>query len=109
MSDTDVNKVLDAVRDVDFPAGKDELLDAARRADAPEGVVKALRGIPPEEYQNREEVARSVRVPPDSDLGHSPGQRGEQARRGGRPGQSQYLRDVPKPPVEEEQERGREH
>ncbi|MGP4001595.1 hypothetical protein [Streptomyces sp. 8N706] len=26
----------------------------------------------------------------------------DRARKGGRPGQSQHLRDVPKPPVEEE-------
>ncbi|MFE1751680.1 hypothetical protein [Streptomyces anandii] len=47
-------------------------------------------------------MARSVRVDPDSDLGLSPAKRAEQAREGGRPGQSQHLREVPKPPVEEE-------
>ncbi|MEU3342369.1 hypothetical protein [Streptomyces sp. NPDC006668] len=47
-------------------------------------------------------MARSVRVDPASDLGLSPAQRAEQARKGGRPGQSQHLRDAPKPPVQEE-------
>ncbi|MET7766730.1 DUF2795 domain-containing protein [Streptomyces sp. NPDC005336] len=107
MAHTTVQEVLDALRDVDFPAGKDELVSAAKKAGASEEVVKALRGIPPEEYANREEVARSVRVDPDSDLGYSPGQRGEQARRGGRPGQSERLREVPEPPVDEEKERDR--
>jgi hypothetical protein len=65
-------------------------------------VVKALRAIPSDEYGNRDEVARSVRVDPPSDLDLSAAQRAERARRGGRPGQSQHLRDVPKPPVQDE-------
>jgi hypothetical protein len=102
---TSARDVVNAIKDVDFPAGKDDLVQAARRSGASEEVVKALRGIPPESYANREEVARSVRVDPDSDLDLSAAQRAEQAREGGRPGQSQHLRDVPKPPVQEELER----
>ncbi|MFK4148673.1 DUF2795 domain-containing protein [Streptomyces sp. NPDC004065] len=102
---TSARDVVNAIKDVDFPAGKEELVEAASRAGAPQEVVKALRGIPPEQYANREEVARSVRVAPDSDLGLSPAQRAEQAREGGRHGQSQHLREVPKPPVQEELER----
>ncbi|MFD0392606.1 DUF2795 domain-containing protein [Streptomyces nogalater] len=45
------------------------MVSAARRAGATEEVVKALRGMPAEEYAGRAEVARSVRVDPDSDLG----------------------------------------
>jgi hypothetical protein len=97
--------VVNAVKDVDFPAGKDELVEAARSSGAPDGVVIALRTMPPEQYNNREEVARSVRVDPASDLHLSPAQRAEQAREKGKPGLSQHLRDVPKPPVEEELDR----
>ncbi|WP_326691886.1 MULTISPECIES: DUF2795 domain-containing protein [unclassified Streptomyces] len=100
---TTVKEVLAALDDVDFPADKDELLRAA--SGASHEVCAALRGIPPEEYANREEVARSVRVDPDSDLDLSPAQRAEQARQGGRPGQSQHLREAPKPPVEDELDR----
>lgn len=102
---TSAREVVDAVKDAHFPASKDELIDTARRAGASQEVVAALRGIPPEEYANRDEVARSVRVDPDSDLGLSPAQRAEQARAGGRPGQSQHLREAPKPPVQEELDR----
>ncbi|GAA2542509.1 MULTISPECIES: DUF2795 domain-containing protein [Streptomyces] len=102
---TSAREVVDAVKDAHFPAGRDELIRAARRAGASEEAVAALRGIPPENYANREEVARSVRVDPASDLGTSPAQRAEQARAGGKQGQSQHLRDVPKPPVEEELDR----
>ncbi|MBC7271378.1 MAG: DUF2795 domain-containing protein [Streptomyces sp.] len=101
---TSAQDVVKAVRDADFPAGKDELVDAAKRAGASHDVVAALRGMPRESYANREEVARSVRVAPDSDLGLSEAQRAEQARKGGRPGQSQHLREVPKPPVQDELE-----
>ncbi|MYV43621.1 DUF2795 domain-containing protein, partial [Streptomyces sp. SID1328] len=52
MAHTSVPEVLDAIKDVDFPADRDELVDAARSAGASEEVVKALRGIPPEQYAN---------------------------------------------------------
>jgi len=64
---TTVKDVLAALGEVDFPAGKDDLLAAARAAGASEEVQKALRGIPPEEYANRDEVARSVRVDPSDE------------------------------------------
>jgi len=105
MAHTGVPDVLGALKDVDFPVGKDELVAAARSAGASDEVVKALRGIPPERYASREEVARSVRVDPDSDLGHNPAQRAEQAREGGKPGLSQHLREEPKTPIQEELDR----
>ncbi|MFF5041193.1 DUF2795 domain-containing protein [Streptomyces nigra] len=49
-------------------------------------VVAALRAIPPDEYANKDEVARPVRMDPASDLDLSPAQHAEQARKGGRPG-----------------------
>ncbi|MET9680417.1 DUF2795 domain-containing protein [Streptomyces coeruleorubidus] len=51
---TSAREVVDAVEDAHFPAGKDELIDAARRSGASQEVVAALRGIPPEEYANRD-------------------------------------------------------
>ncbi|MEV8045518.1 DUF2795 domain-containing protein [Streptomyces griseoluteus] len=105
MAHTSVPEVLEAIKDVDFPADRDELVEAARSAGASEEVVKALRGMPPEQYANREEVARSVRVDPASDLGLTAAQRAEQARAGGKPGLSQHLREEPKTPIEEELDR----
>ncbi|WP_049568286.1 DUF2795 domain-containing protein [Streptomyces sp. SBT349] len=105
MAGTDVNEILRVVADADYPAGKDELIRQAKRAGASKGAVAALRGIPPEEYGNRAEVARSVRLPATAGEGLTPAQRAEQAREGGRPGQSQWMRDVPKPPVQEELDR----
>ena len=101
----DAHQLKMALRDVDYPAGKEELIRAAEAAGAPEEVMRALRAIPPEVYRNREEVARSIPDNPAEELGVTPAQRAEQARERRRHGGeqlSQYLREVPKPPVEEE-------
>ncbi|OEU96629.1 DUF2795 domain-containing protein [Streptomyces oceani] len=104
MTETTTKDVIRAVTDVSFPANKDELLRVARSNDASPGVLAALREMPPEEYANRDEVARSVRTAPDADRPHSAAQRAEQARKGGKPGLSERLRDAERPPVEEELE-----
>jgi hypothetical protein len=99
------DEVKRALKNVDFPAAKDQLVQAAEAAGAPEHVIAALRAIPPEEYANRAEVIRSVPADPAAGLDLSPAQRAEQAReaRRGRPqGLSQYLRDVPKPALDDD-------
>lgn len=105
MAHATLDDVLGALRDVTFPADKAELLEAARSAGASDDVLSALRGVPPETYTNRVDIAHSVRTDPDTDLGHSPAQRGEQARQGGKQGLSQHLREAPKTPIEEELDR----
>jgi hypothetical protein len=99
------DEVKRALKYVDFPAAKDELIRAAEAARAPDHVIAALRAIPPEEYANREEVIRSIPVDPAADLHLTPAQQYEQAReaRRHRPQRfSQYMREVPKPPLEED-------
>jgi uncharacterized Zn finger protein (UPF0148 family) len=101
----DAHQLKMALRDVDYPAGKEELIRAAEAAGTPEDVMRALRAIPPEVYRNRAEVARSIPADPAEELEVTPAQRAEQARERRRHGGehlSQYLREVPKPPVEEE-------
>ena len=101
----DAHQLKMALRDVDYSAGKEELIRAAEAAGTPEDVMRALRAIPPEVYRNRAEVARSIPADPAEELEVTPAQRAEQARERRRHGGehlSQYLREVPKPPVEEE-------
>jgi len=105
MARTDVNEIRRAVKDADYPAHRDALVEQARQVGVSKDAIKALRAIPPERYANREEVVRSVRLPIDAGDPASPAVRAEQAREGGRRGQSPWLRDVPKPPVEEELDR----
>ncbi len=90
---------------IDYPVSKAELLRAAQEAQAPAEIIRALRAIPPEEYGNRNEVARSVPTTPAQDLRPDAAQRAEQAREQRHHGGqhlSQYEREVPKPPVEDE-------
>nr|MDT0657419.1 DUF2795 domain-containing protein [Micromonospora sp. DSM 115978] len=49
---------------VDFPAHRDDLVREAERAGAPPPVLRALRAMPPVDYGNADEVARSVRTDP---------------------------------------------
>jgi len=62
MAHVSTDEVLSALRTVDFPASKEELIQAAREAGAFDEVICARRAIPPVEYANRNEVARSVPV-----------------------------------------------
>jgi hypothetical protein len=93
-----------ALKNADFPATKQELIQAAEAAGAPDHVIAALRAIPPEQYANRAEVLRSVPADPAADL--SPAQRAEQRRetrhRSHPQRLSEHEREVPKPPLEED-------
>ncbi|OWA19692.1 hypothetical protein B9W68_04315 [Streptomyces sp. CS227] len=102
---TTLDEIFSAIDAVDFPAGKETLVRTAQRAGASGEVVRALQEIPAEEYGSREDIAHSVRLDPDSDIPRSAGEKGAQARQGGKPGLSQHLREAPKPPVDEELER----
>ncbi|MFI9247437.1 DUF2795 domain-containing protein [Streptomyces sp. NPDC053086] len=102
---TSVPEVLEALKDVTYPAGRDRLVSAAREAGASDDVVETLRGMPAEEYADRAEVARSVPVTPHADLGHRAVRQGRQTRRGGRPGPAQHLWEEPKTPIHEEFDR----
>ena len=59
---TSIHDVLAHLADATYPATKDELVATAERAGAPEDVVKALRAMPPVDYRNKDEVARSART-----------------------------------------------
>jgi hypothetical protein len=83
--------VLRHLQDVDYPAGKEALVDAAERAGAPEAVVRSLRAIPPVEYRSRAEVARSVPVDPGA--GRSASRAAEQARTRAPSGVAEHMRE----------------
>jgi ribosomal protein L12E/L44/L45/RPP1/RPP2 len=46
--------------DVDFPATKDQLGEAAGRHGADDDTLRALRAVPPVDYRNMDEVLASV-------------------------------------------------
>ncbi|MYW21994.1 DUF2795 domain-containing protein [Streptomyces sp. SID2955] len=102
---TSVPEVLDALKDVTYPAGKDRLVSAAREAGAPDGVVDALRGMPDEQYTGRAEVEGPLRAALEAHSGHGSARRMRQAPHGGRPGVAQHLWEEPKTPIHEEFDR----
>ncbi len=55
------------LNDVDYPADKDALLEAANRNGCDEDTNRALRSIPPETYANFEEIVSSVTLTDDAD------------------------------------------
>lgn len=48
------------VRDADYPANKRDLVDYARRQNAPEDVVRALDKLPDQRFNSAMEVTRSM-------------------------------------------------
>jgi hypothetical protein len=78
---------------VDFPAHRDDLVRAAEEAGAPEDVIKALRGMPPEEYGSKAEVMRSAHTPAEPD--QDPGIKAAQARDKRHQRIAEPLRDPP--------------
>jgi hypothetical protein len=55
-------EVLPYLKTVDFPAMKEDIVREAEKLGAPEEVLKALRGMPPVDYHNKEEVLRSAKT-----------------------------------------------
>ncbi|HEV7898739.1 MAG TPA: DUF2795 domain-containing protein [Planosporangium sp.] len=59
VTNAEVQPYLDTV---DFPAIRDDIVREAEKRGAPEEVLKALRGMPPVDYHNKEEVLRSAKT-----------------------------------------------
>ena len=86
-SATAVHSALNAA---DFPATKDDLVNAASAAGADDAVLAALRSLPLADYANRDEVVRSVDTV--EAIGTSPSQHARQAREKAPPGVAQSQR-----------------
>ncbi|MFD0784307.1 DUF2795 domain-containing protein, partial [Micromonospora azadirachtae] len=54
--------VLQYLSSLDYPAEKDDVIREAEREGAPPDVLKALRALPPVDYANGNEVARSAGI-----------------------------------------------
>lgn len=81
--------------EVDFPADKSVLVDAATRNGAEDETIRAPRGIPPVDCRSMDEVLRSVSLADSSDA--PPPHAQEAARREHtHPGLSESSKDVPR-------------
>ncbi|SBT39432.1 DUF2795 domain-containing protein [Micromonospora auratinigra] len=83
--------VLEYLSALDYPAGKDDVLRQAEREGAPPEVLTALRALPPVDYANGAEVARSAGIDAAPEV--SPAQAAAQAR-DRHPRVSQHLRGI---------------
>lgn len=54
------DEVLRYLERMDFPASKEDIVHEAEQEGAPGDVLRALRAMPPLDYGNRSEVARSA-------------------------------------------------
>jgi hypothetical protein len=68
MATVTAKQLREALSTIEFPAGKAEILEAARRQGAEEEVLKALRTLPRVDYRSVAEVVASVKAPVDSGL-----------------------------------------
>jgi hypothetical protein len=87
------DEVVAYLDDVDFPAHRDDLVRAAEQAGAPQDVIKALRGMPPEEYGSKAEVMRSAHTPAEPE--QDPSVKAARARDKRHQRIAEPLRDVP--------------
>ncbi|MGC5052265.1 DUF2795 domain-containing protein [Micromonospora sp. DT48] len=84
--------VLQYLSSLDYPAGKDEVVREAEREGAPPDVLQALRALPPVDYANGNQVARSAGI--DAADGITDSQRAAQARDKRHQRVSQHLRGI---------------
>ncbi|WP_328346118.1 DUF2795 domain-containing protein [Micromonospora sp. NBC_00421] len=85
-------EVLRYLSTLDFPAEKDAVLCQAEREGAPPDVLRALRALPPVDYVNDAEVARSAGIDTAPEV--DPAQHARQARNKRHPRISQHLRSI---------------
>lgn len=97
---TTPSRLRHCLNDVDYPADKDALLEAAARNGCDDDTARALRAIPPETYANLSEVMASVTLG-DDDLTEA--EKAEAHRVHTKPGLAQSAKDVsPANPIVEE-------
>lgn len=99
VASTDRASVRECLNDVDFPAAKDDLVNAAVRNGCPD-TARALRAIPPETYANLAEVLASVTLADDK---LSDSEKAAARRTHTKPGLSESAKDLgaPGPIVDE--------
>ncbi len=60
-----IAKVRDVLVDIDYPAGKEEILDHAATHGGDPDTLRSLRAIPPVDYRNTDEILASIGGHPD--------------------------------------------
>ncbi|WP_444961653.1 DUF2795 domain-containing protein [Nocardiopsis sp. M1B1] len=93
----------DVLGEVDFPADKDRIVTHALDAGADEELLSALRAMPPAQYNEPNEVLRSVPLPRSETDSHTESARAQLRREHTKPGMAESMKDSrPVNPIEEE-------
>lgn len=87
---------------VDFPAGKEQLVEYAQNHGVDQETVRALRAMPPADYDNVTEVLRSVPLARGPEEGQSDADKARQARQPNKSGLAEHQTEAPANPIEEE-------
>ncbi|MBR8744111.1 DUF2795 domain-containing protein [Nocardiopsis sp. MG754419] len=88
---------------VSFPADKDEIISRARSSGADDGLLGALRAMPPVVYERPDEVLRSVPVDESGTDARDESRRAQQRRHHTKPGLAETMKETePVNPIEEE-------
>jgi len=85
---TDVEAVMSALDDIDFPASKQEIVQHAEQRGADEDVLKGVRALPLATYHNDDEIRRSLPVEPEM----SPSEKATKARNKSHSHVAEHLR-----------------
>lgn len=92
VASTTPSQLRQCLNDVDFPANKQDLLSAAERNGCDDETLRALRGVPPETYDNVAQVAASVTIADDRDV--SDRDKAAARRTHTRPGRAESAKDI---------------
>ena len=98
MAQVSVEDIRAALKSADYPATKESLLDVAVGAGAEEDVCKALRSLPVAEYDNIDEVLRSLDTVDAT--GQADADKAVRARDRTSPGLAEHMRDRRAPRLE---------
>lgn len=99
-------QVEDALDGLDFPAGKDRIVEYAEGRGG-DTAIRLVRAIPVAEYRNRGEVTAAVPADPAAHTDQTDAEKARERRHHTHPGLAETSKDVPPNPIEQETGRNR--
>lgn len=101
MGFADPDRVRHALAGLDYPAGKQQILEYADLREVDDEVRRLLRALPLGTYENDAEVLRSVPYDEAAREGQDMSERMYQRRHHTKPGLAEHAKDTERPPVQE--------
>lgn len=92
VASTTPSQLRKCLNDVDFPANKEDIIDAADRNRCDDETLRALRAIPPETYANAAQVTASVTIADERDVDDA--DKAAARRMHTQPGRAESAKDI---------------